>query len=54
MIINIIVTIISLLIYDFLKKIIKLYFIKKNKNYLKKIVNNIGKNIVIDKDFWEE
>lgn len=54
MIISIIGTTIGLLIYDFLKKIIKIFFIKKQKKNLNNILHNTIKKIPIDLDFWEE
>lgn len=54
---TIILTILSLIIYDLGKKGIKILLLKWNKKKLDLIINGVTKNIKmedIDKDYWEE
>lgn len=55
MFLNIISTLISLFIYNFLSKFIKIIFVKKQKNNLKKIINSSMKSFPFSsyKDYWE-
>ena len=50
----IIATIIGLTVYDLLKKVIKMVFIKRQQNNLQKIINQAEKIFPYDKDFWED
>lgn len=53
---TIILTILSLIIYDLGKKGIKILLIKWNKKKLDLIINGVTKNIKmedIDEDYWE-
>ena len=54
MIINIISTIIALLIYDGIKKLVKLFFIKKTKNKYEDLFDEAKKIFPYDIDikFW--
>ena len=54
MILDIISTLIALLLYNGIKKIIKIIFIKKNKNNLQDLLNSATKVFPIDTDFWED
>lgn len=54
---TIILTILSLIIYDLGKKGIKILLIKWNKKKLDLIINGVTKNMKmedIDEDYWEE